>query len=107
MKIFEIFNNKDPYRDTDLPLSNYRGLVNPRTQDNYSEEFNDASELWDKIEDMVEDGIKPRIVEVDISTLLATQDWLSDEPGDGSLFDNLDKYPVVLDTGGKRYIGRS
>lgn len=103
MRLLEI---KSPYRDTTLPLSNYRGPYNPRTDDlsAYGKEFDNATDLWDLIEDMMEEGIQPAVKTVDIDTLLATQDWLSDEAGDGPMWDELEDRPVVLDKGGKRYI---
>lgn len=94
----------NPYRDTTLPLSNYRGLYDPRSGDTYDEKFTSATDLWNKVDDMLDDGNHPQIKEVEINTLLATQDWLSTEAGDGPLWDELEDHPVVIDTGGMRYI---
>lgn len=103
MRLFEI---KSPYRDTNLPLSNYRGAYDPRSDDlsNYGKEFDNATTLWDIIDDMLEDGVQPQKTNVEVETLLATQDWLSDEPGDGPMWDEFEDRPVVLDYNGKRYI---
>ena len=96
----------DPYRDTDLKLSNYRGPYNPRDENlsPYGDDFDSVTDLWDIVEDLIEDGVQPKRVDARIDTLLATQDWLSDEPGDGPLFDDYGDRPVVLDYDGKRFI---
>jgi len=103
MRLFEIEN---PYRKTNLPLSNYRGAYDPQTDNlsSYGKEFDRATTLWDIIDEMLEDGIEPQQTDVKIETLLATQDWLSDEEGDGAMWEELEDRPVVLDMGGKRYI---
>jgi hypothetical protein len=103
-KIFE--SSDTPYRDTDLPLSDYRGPYNPRSDDlsNYGDDYQDATTLWNVIDDLINDGVKPQVVDIAVDTLLATQDWLSSEPGDGPMWDEFGDKPVVLDYQGKRYI---
>ncbi len=98
--------NKSPYRDTTLPLSDYRGPYDPRSDglEAYGDEYVDATDLWDEIEDMMEEGERPKRVEVSIDNLLATQDWLSDTPGDGPMWEELADHPVILDKDNVRYI---
>ena len=105
MRLQEILESVNPYRKTNLPLSNYRGLSNPLDDDEpYGDEFDSATELWDIVDDKLEAGEKPRVVQIRVRTLLATQDWLSTEPGDGPMWDEYGDKPVVLDYEGKRYI---
>lgn len=106
MRLDEIFGGESPYRKTDLPLSNYRGLSDPRSDDMtaYGKEFDSASDLWDIVDDLIENGVEPAIKEVSISNLLATQDWLSTEEGDGPMWDDYEDYPVVLDYNNQRLI---
>lgn len=104
MRLFEISDS--PYRDNTLPLSNYRGLYNPRDDklSSYGKEYKDAALLWDEIDDMMEEGVTPKVINVSISTLLATQDWVSSDPGDGPMWEELGDHPVVLDKDNQRYI---
>lgn len=106
MRLFEILNEGSPYRDTDLPLSKYRGSYDPRSDDlrSYGKEFDSASDLWDLVDDMLDAGLEPEVIEVNISTLLATQDWLSTEPGEGAMWDDYGDLPVIIEHDGKRYI---
>lgn len=105
MKITEIINedwDSNPYRDTTLPLSNYRGLNNPFDRD-YSQN-DDATTLWDMVDDMIDQGIEPHVMNVNIISLRATQDWLSSEPSDEVLFDEYSEHPVVLKYRGVNHI---
>lgn len=105
MRLFEILN-ESPYRKTTLPLSNYRGLYDPSSENpaTYGKEFASASDLWDIVDNLLDNGVEPEIKEVQLSTLLATQDWLSTEPGDGPMWEDYEDYPVVLEYNGQRLI---
>lgn len=106
MKISDILQESSSYRNTDLPLSNYRGLYDPRTDDMspYDNSFDSASDLWDIVDDIAENGYEPEIINVPIRTLLATQDWLSTEPGDGPMWEEYGELPVVIEHDNRRFI---
>lgn len=106
MRLSEILNEDSAYRSTDLPLSNFRGPYNPQSDDlaPYGKEYDDASDLWDIVDELIDTGIEPSIKDVSIDKLLATQDWLSTEAGDGPMWDEYEDYPVVLDHDGQRFI---
>jgi len=99
--VIEDFNS-NPYSKTTLPLGPYRGLSNPLDND-HSESY-EASELWDIVEDQIEKGIKPTVIDFPINQLEATQDWLSSEAGDEALFDEYTDHPVVLAYAADNYI---
>lgn len=107
MRLIEILKEvSSPYRKTDLPLSNYRGTHDPRRDDlpSYGDEFNNASDLWDLVDDILDSGHEPELKEVAIDKLLATQDWLSTEVGDGPMWDDFKDFPVVIDHDNERFI---
>lgn len=106
MRLWEFLSEGSPYRDTDLPLSNYRGSYDPRSDDlePYGKEYDEASDLWDLVDDILENGGQPKLQEVEIDKLLATQDWLSTEPGDGAMWEDFKDFPVVLDHDNQRFI---
>lgn len=105
MKITEIITESfgaNPYTQTTLPLSNYRGMHNPLDSDTSTND--DASTLYNVVDDMIDDGVEPHVMNVQIFSLYATQDWLSSEPGDEALFEDYTEYPVVLKYKGVNYI---
>ena len=54
--------------------------------------------------DLIDAGVEPEVVTVDPKTLLATQDWLSNEGGGEPLFDEYPDRPVIYKKSGKLYI---
>jgi len=103
MRIKDIIVESD-YRDTTLPLGKYRGPYDPRTMQPYSNEHADSAELIDVVEELIDDGFEPQVVNLDPSDLTATQDWLSDYGSDGALFPEYEDRPVVLRDGKHFYI---
>jgi hypothetical protein len=63
-----------------------------------------ADDLVDEVYDLIDAGVEPQVVAVDPKTLLATQDWLSNEGGSEPLFDEYPDKPVIYKKAGKLYI---
>ena len=63
-----------------------------------------ADDLVDDVYDLIDAGVEPQVVAVDPKTLLATQDWLSNEGGGDPLFDEYPDKPVIYKKAGKLYI---
>jgi hypothetical protein len=63
-----------------------------------------ADDLVDDVYDLIDAGVEPTVVAVDPKTLLATQDWLSNEGGGDPLFDEYPDKPVIYKKAGKLYI---
>jgi hypothetical protein len=63
-----------------------------------------ADDLVDDVYDLIDAGVEPQVVAVDPKTLLATQDWLSNEGGSEPLFDEYPDKPVIYKKAGKLYI---
>lgn len=66
--------------------------------------YRDVTELIKAVEDLIDAGVEPVTVTVDPKKLLATQDWLSNDGGDGALFDEYPDLPVVYERDGSYYI---
>ena len=103
MRIREVITESD-YVNTNLPLGNYRGPYDPRTMQPYPAQYADSAELIDAVEELIDDGFEPKVVTVNPAELTATQDWLSNYPGDGPLFPDYPDRPVVLRDGPHYYI---
>lgn len=96
--------NLDDLGPIELPASGYLGPYDPQTGKEYAQAHSDAEDLWDIIDNRLDDGIEPEIINLPISKLLATQDWIGGEGGHGVSWDSLDKYPVVLKRGNRLLI---
>jgi hypothetical protein len=94
------------YMPTNLKLGAYRDDLNPRDYTPYPDEFKSNEHLREIVYDMVEKGVKPKLVVVSPRRLTATQDWLADERyrDDGSVFEEYADHPVVLTLDGEAYI---
>lgn len=88
----------------DLPRSQYLGPYNPRTGVDYLQPHLSAEQLWSVIDNRLDDGVAPRVVNVPVDSLLATQDWIGGEGGHGVEWSELKKYPVILQRGNKLLI---
>jgi hypothetical protein len=66
--------------------------------------YSNADDLVDEVYDLIDAGAEPQVVAVDPKTLLATQDWLSNEGGGDPLFDEYPDKPVIYKKAGKLYI---
>jgi len=66
--------------------------------------FKDVAELHTEVDDMLNAGYKPMVINIVPSQLLATQDWLDNSGGGEAFYPEYDKYPVVYDRNGKYYI---
>lgn len=64
----------------------------------------DPLELIEQVDELINAGIKPRLRLVKPTQLLATQDWLSNDPGDGPMYPEYAKLPVVYQKGQNMYI---
>ena len=102
----ETDNDDHGYMPTNLKLGAYRDDLNPRDYTPYPDEFKSNEHLRDIVYDMVEKGVKPKLVVVSPRRLTATQDWLADERyrDDGSVFEEYADHPVVLTLDGEAYI---
>jgi pyrimidine deaminase RibD-like protein len=87
-------------------LGAYRDDLNPRDYTPYPGEFKSNEHLREIVYDMVEKGVKPKLVVVSPRRLTATQDWLADDRyrDDGSVFEEYADHPVVLTLDGEAYI---
>jgi hypothetical protein len=94
------------YMPTNLKLGAYRDDLNPRDYTPYPDEFKSNEHLREIVYDMVEKGVKPKLVVVSPRRLTATQDWLADDRyrDDGSVFEEYADHPVVLTLDGEAYI---
>jgi hypothetical protein len=102
----ETDNDDHGYMPTNLKLGAYRDDLNPRDYTPYPDEFKSNEHLRDIVYDMVEKGVKPKLVVVSPRRLTATQDWLADDRyrDDGSVFEEYADHPVVLTLDGEAYI---
>jgi hypothetical protein len=102
----ETDNDDHGYMPTNLKLGAYRDDLNPRDYTPYPDEFKSNEHLREIVYDMVEKGVKPKLVVVSPRRLTATQDWLADERyrDDGSVFEEYADHPVVLTLDGEAYI---
>ena len=96
MRLYEISNNGN--RQTNLPLGDYRNDLD------FDSKYKPASKLFNIINNLLKQNIQPKLVSIPISTLLATQDWLSDNNFDDPVWEEFENHPVVLDYEGKLYI---
>jgi hypothetical protein len=96
--------NLDDLGPIDLPQSNFLGPYDPQTGRDYTRAHSDAEDLWAIIDNRLDDGIAPEIVNLPIDRLLATQDWIGGTGGHGVSWDELDRYPVVLQRGNRLLI---
>jgi hypothetical protein len=69
-----------------------------------ADDYLDATDLIEDVEDLIDAGIEPKVIMVDPEKLFATQDWLSNYGSDGSMFDEYDDLPVVYKKGNEAYI---
>jgi hypothetical protein len=92
------------FRPTNLKLSNYRGPYHPETMRPYGPEFKEGLALAEIVDDLIDNGVKPKMVSVSPRRLLATQEWLSDFGSDDPSFPEYSDRPVVLDHNGEMYI---
>jgi hypothetical protein len=87
---------------TTIRLGNY--LNWHATEFEKADDYHDANDLIDAVEDLIEADVKPKIVTANPKALFATQDWLSNYGSDGSMFDEYDDLPVVYNKDNKAYI---
>jgi hypothetical protein len=87
---------------TTIRLGNY--LNWHATEFEKADDYHDANDLIDAVEDLIDADIKPKIVTANPKALFATQDWLSNYGSDGSMFDEYDDLPVVYNKDNKAYI---
>lgn len=60
--------------------------------------------LHQEVDDLINAGVRPRLRIMKPRQLLATQDWLSNDPGDGPLYPEYAKLPVIYQKNGNNYI---
>lgn len=96
--------NLDDFGPITLPQSEYLGPYDPQTGCDYAQPHSAAEDLWAVIDNRLDDGIEPEIVNLPINDLLATQDWIGGTGGHGVEWESLDKYPVVLRRGARLLI---
>ena len=101
MKITEITQDPNIWPTT-LRLGNY--LNWNAAEFEKADDYHDANDLINAVEDQIEDGIEPQVVSVPPAQLYATQDYLSNYGSDGSMFDEYSDLPVVYVKGNKTYI---
>jgi hypothetical protein len=101
MKITEITQDPNIWPTT-LRLGNY--LNWNATEFEKADDYHDANDLINAVEDQIEDGIEPQVVSVAPAQLYATQDYLSNYGSDGSMFEEYADLPVVYVKGNKTYI---
>jgi hypothetical protein len=101
MKITEITQDPNIWPTT-LRLGNY--LNWNAAEFEKADDYHDANDLINAVEDQIEDGIEPQVVSVAPAQLYATQDYLSNYGSDGSMFEEYADLPVVYVKGNKTYI---
>lgn len=102
MKIKELTESE--FRPTNLNLSDYRGPYHPDTMQPYGPEFKESFALADIVDNLIDNGVEPKVVTVSPRNLLATQEWLSDHGSDEESFPDYADKPVVLNHAGKMFI---
>jgi hypothetical protein len=101
MKITEITQDPNIWPTT-LRLGNY--LNWNAAEFEKVDDYHDANDLINAVEDQIEDGIEPQVVSVPPAQLYATQDYLSNYGSDGSMFEEYSDLPVVYVKGNRPYI---
>jgi hypothetical protein len=101
MKITEITQDPNIWPTT-LRLGNY--LNWNAAEFEKTDDYHDANDLINNVEDQIEDGIEPQVVSVAPAQLYATQDYLSNYGSDGSMIEEYADLPVVYVKGNKTYI---
>jgi hypothetical protein len=91
------------FRPMTLAIGDYRGPYHPETMRPY-EGFKDSLALAEIVDNLIDNGIKPKVVTVSPRKLFATQDWLSDYGSDEASFPEYQDKPVVLNHDGKMQI---
>jgi hypothetical protein len=66
--------------------------------------YKDSGDLHEEVWDLMDAGVVPKVVVAYPKSLLATQDWLSNEGGSEPLFPEYPDRPVVYKKAGKNYI---
>jgi hypothetical protein len=64
----------------------------------------DPLQLHEEVDDLINAGVSPRLRIMQPSQLVATQDWLSNDPGDGPLYPEYADLPVIYQKNGVNYI---
>ena len=84
-----------------LPIGDYLGpdseFVDPTGK-------KDPTYLLQDVDDLINAGIEPRIVTISPGIVYATQDWISNDSGDGPLYLEYADLPVVYSKGDKPYV---
>jgi hypothetical protein len=102
-RVVKLMKESD-FRPTTLKLGDHRGPYHPETMEPYPDNFKSAMDLHDVVDEMIENGIKPKVVNISPRHLLASQDWLSDHGSDEVVFPQYRDKPVVLDNHGELII---
>ena len=102
MLIKEIFDEPEYYPQP-MKMGKYRNPFDPRTGE-HNPAFKDDEhipnmELADEIDSLIDQGIEPVVTRVPISSLHASQDWLSNYGSGESTFPEYEDLPVVLQMG--------
>lgn len=79
-----------------LPIGDY---LNPDSEFVDPTSKRDPIELIQDVDDLIIAGIAPQVVTIKPSQVYATQDWLSNDGGDGPLYDEYEDRPVVYQKG--------
>ena len=66
--------------------------------------YKDRGDLDEEVWDLMDAGAEPQVANLDPKSLVATQDWLSNEGGSEPLFPKFPDRPVVYKKAGKFYI---
>jgi hypothetical protein len=64
----------------------------------------DPTYLLQDVDDLINAGVEPEITTISPSTVYATQDWLSNDGGDGPLYPEYEDLPVVYIKNRKPYV---
>lgn len=84
-----------------LPIGDY---LSPNSEFADPTGKRDTIELHQEVDDLINAGVEPKITTTLPNRLLATQDWLSNDPGDGPLYPEYADLPVVYGKNNKFYI---